>query len=75
MARNAISTPGPPRFLALEIDILVCAASGYFRSDIEQAVKSVLSNQLLPGGSKGFFYFGNFRFGQPVSLSQIYQVV
>ena len=65
----------PPQFLPLEIELLVCAAPGYFRSDVEQAVKAALSNQQLPDGTKGTFYPGNFVFGRPVYLSRIYAAV
>ncbi|HEV2387301.1 MAG TPA: hypothetical protein VGS20_08605 [Candidatus Acidoferrales bacterium] len=65
----------PPQFVALEIDLLVCAACGYFRADVEQAVLAALSNRLLPAGGKGLFYTGNFKFGQPVYLSQVYAAV
>jgi hypothetical protein len=62
----------PPEFLALEVDLLVCAAPDHFRGDVEQAVKDALSNRRLADGSKGFFFPGNFVFGQPLYLSRIY---
>jgi predicted phage baseplate assembly protein len=65
----------PPQFLPLEIDLLLCVSTDYFRSDVVQAVKAALSNQILPDADKGFFFLGNFVFGQPVYLSQIYSVV
>jgi hypothetical protein len=65
----------PPQLVALEIDLLVCAGSDFFESDVQQAVEDALSDKLLPDGTKGFFYPGNFVFGQPVYLSQIYAVV
>jgi hypothetical protein len=65
----------PPQFLALEIDLLVCAASNHFRSDVAQAVEAALSNRELPDGSTGFFSPGKFVFGEPVYLSQIYAAV
>jgi len=34
-----------------------------------------LSSQLLPDGTRGFFYPGNFVFGQSLYLSQIYAAV
>ena len=61
-----------PEFLALEIDLLVCAAPDYFRSDVQQAVLIALGSQLQPGGGKGLFYPGNFVFGQPVYASEVY---
>jgi hypothetical protein len=65
----------PPQFLALEIDLLVCAAAGHFRSDVQQAVAAALGNRRLPDGSAGFFSPGQFVFGAPVYLSRIYAAV
>ena len=65
----------PPQFLALEIDLLVCAAPNHFRGDVQRAVEAALSNKQLPDGSTGFFYPGKFVFGAPVYLSQIYAAV
>jgi hypothetical protein len=65
----------PPQFLALEIDLLVCAAPDHFRGDVQQAVLAALSNKQLPDGNTGFFYPGKFVFGQAVYLSQIYAAV
>jgi predicted phage baseplate assembly protein len=65
----------PPQFLAIEIDLLVCAADDQFRSDVEQAVLAALGTASLPDGSTGFFAPGRFVFGQPVYLSQIYAAV
>jgi hypothetical protein len=65
----------PPQFLAIEIDLLVCAAADHFRSDVQQAVEAALSTRQLPDGSTGFFFAGKFVFGAPVYLSQIYAAV
>jgi hypothetical protein len=62
----------PPQFLPLEIDLSVCAAPGYFRGDVEQGVLEALSNRILPDGTRGFFYSGNWVFGQSLYLSRIY---
>jgi hypothetical protein len=65
----------PPRFVPLELDLDLCAAPGYFREDVAQAVRDTLSNRLLPDGRRGFFYPGNFTFGDPVYLSRLYAAV
>jgi hypothetical protein len=65
----------PPQFLPIEIDLSVCTAPGYFRGDVEQAVLQTLSSQILASGVPGFFYSGNWVFGQSLYLSQIYAVV
>jgi hypothetical protein len=65
----------PPQFLALDIELLVCATSDHFRGDVQQAVLAALGNRRLPDGSNGFFAPGQFVFGQQVYLSQIYAAV
>lgn len=61
-----------PLFVSLEIDITVCVKPDYFRSEVKQALLSVLSNRKLPDGTLGIFHPDNFSFGQPVYLSPIY---
>jgi predicted phage baseplate assembly protein len=65
----------PPQFLPLEIDLSVCTAPGHFRGDVEQAVLNALSSHILPDGTRGFFYPGNWVFGQSLYLSQLYAAV
>jgi hypothetical protein len=65
----------PPQFLPLEIDLSVCTAPGYFRGDVEQGVLNALSSHILPDGSRGFFFPGNWVFGQSLYLSQLYAAV
>jgi predicted phage baseplate assembly protein len=65
----------PPQFLPLEIDIAVCTAPGYFRGDVEQGVLNAMSSHILPDGTRGFFYPGNWVFGQSLYLSQLYAAV
>jgi predicted phage baseplate assembly protein len=62
----------PPQFLPLEVDITVCTAPGYFRGDVEQEVLDALSSRILPDGARGFFYPGDWVFGQSLYLSQLY---
>jgi hypothetical protein len=64
-----------PIFVSLEIDIDVCVKPEYFASDVEAALLYVLSNRILPDGTKGAFYPDNFTFGQPVYLSPLYALV
>jgi hypothetical protein len=42
---------------------------------VEEAVLLALSSRILPDGSRGFFYPGNFVFGEPLYVSQIYAAV
>lgn len=60
-----------PRFVALDIVLTVCAAPGYQRASVEQALLAAFSAGPLPGGRRGFFHPDNFTFGQPVYLSQV----
>jgi hypothetical protein len=64
-----------PVYVPLDIVIDVCVDSYQFRGDVEEAVLKVLSNRLLPDGTRGFFYPDNFSFGQPLYLSQLYAAV
>jgi hypothetical protein len=55
-----------PQFVALELDVDVCAAPGHFRSDVRVAVEAALTAHFDPAG---------LTFRQPVFLSRIYAVV
>ncbi len=61
-----------PRFVSLEIDMLVCVKPSYFRRDVENALLQVFSNRILPDRRKGVFHPDNFTFGQPVYRSSVY---
>jgi hypothetical protein len=60
-----------PVYVPLDIAMTICVASGYYGSNVGQALFDVLSNRILPDGTKGFFYPDKFTFGQPVYLSQL----
>jgi hypothetical protein len=64
-----------PHFVALELDVEVCAAPGHFRADVARAVRDVLSSSVLPDGRRGFFHPDNLTFGEPVFLSRVYAAV
>lgn len=53
--------------------LLICVKSGYFRSDVGQALLRVFSNRTLPDGRRGFFHPDNFTFGRPLYLSRVYE--
>lgn len=65
----------PPRFVPLQIHLVVCAAADHFRTDVEEAVLAALSARILPDRSRGFFHPDNFTFGQPLYLSELYAAV
>ena len=64
-----------PAFVPLELELELCVAPGYFRSDVAAAVAEALSTRSLRGGQRGFFHPENLTFGHPVHLSRIYVAV
>jgi hypothetical protein len=60
-----------PVLVPLDIELHVCARSGYFAADIEQRLLDVFRAGRLPGGGTGFFHSDRFTFGQPVYLSAV----
>jgi hypothetical protein len=71
MAGQDLEIDGP-QFVPLELEMEVCVAPGYFRSDVEAALMDVFSSRTRLDGTRGFFHPDNFTFGQPVYLSQLY---
>jgi hypothetical protein len=63
-----------PIFVPLDLLLSVCVHPGYFRSNVKEALLLALSSGTLPDGQRGFFHPDHFTFGQPVYLSQIYEV-
>ena len=61
-----------PRFVSLELEMLVCVHADYFRSDVERALRDVFSRRTFSDGRCGLFHPDNFTFGQPVFLSPFY---
>jgi hypothetical protein len=64
-----------PRFVALELELLVCVKPDYFRSDVEREVLKVLGSGTQSDGTQGLFHPDRFTFGQSVYLSTIYAAV
>jgi hypothetical protein len=60
-----------PRFVALDIAMIVEVAPDYFRSNVKEALLTTFSATVSPSGKVGFFNPNNFTFSQPVYLSQI----
>lgn len=65
----------PPRYVALEIELTVCAHRDHFLADVERAVQRALTAAVLPDGSRGFFHPDGFTFGQPLHVSALYAAV
>jgi predicted phage baseplate assembly protein len=61
-----------PRYVPLEIEMMVCVDPAYQRSHVRAALLEVFSNQTLPDGRRGLFHPDNFTFGQTVYLSPLY---
>jgi predicted phage baseplate assembly protein len=61
-----------PQYVPLEINLTICVDPAYFKADVQQQLRLVLGDQIMPNGQKGLFYPDNFTFGQTVYLSPIY---
>ena len=70
MAGHDLEIDGP-RFVPLELELLVCVKPGYFRSDVEVALLEALGSRAQADGTRGAFHPDNFTFGQPVFLSPL----
>lgn len=64
-----------PRFAPLELELFVCVAPEYFRSDVKARLLEVLSSRSFAGGRRGLFHPDNFTFGQTIYLSPILAAV
>lgn len=61
----------PPRLVPLDLRLVVCVKSGYFRDKVLSSLLDAFAPHDLPDGRRGFFHPDNFTFGQPVYLSQV----
>lgn len=61
-----------PRYITLEIDVLVCVAPDYSPGDVRDALLEIFHARTLADGRRGIFHPDNFTFGQTVYLSRIY---
>ncbi|HST62236.1 MAG TPA: putative baseplate assembly protein [Longimicrobium sp.] len=66
---------GAPRYVPLQVEVFACVEPGYFRGDVERALREVLGSRAYPDGRRGFFHPDRFSFGQGVHLSRIYAAV
>lgn len=60
-----------PRYVSLEIELMVCVQPEYFRSDVKRALLDVFSSRRRTDGTAGFFHADNFTFGDSVYASSI----
>lgn len=70
MAGHDLEIDGPLP-VSLEIDMHVCAAPDYFRTDVKQALLELFSRRDFADGRRGLFHPDNFTFGQTVYLSPL----
>lgn len=61
----------PPRFVSLDIRLVVEIAGDYSRAAIKRKLLAIFSNVDLAIGVRGFFHPDNFTFGEPLFLSQV----
>ncbi|MEP6811422.1 MAG: putative baseplate assembly protein [Actinomycetota bacterium] len=60
-----------PRFVPLDVGLLVCVEPDYFRAHVYAAALDALASGVRRDGSLGFFHPDRFTFGAPVYLSAI----
>lgn len=60
-----------PRYVALDIELHVCARHGHFPADVEQRLLDAFSARHLGAKGSGFFHPDRHSFGQPVMLSAL----
>jgi hypothetical protein len=63
----------PPEYVSLDIKLVVCVDPQYFQADVQQSLSRVLGSGCLANGQPAFFAAPNFKLGQTVYLSPIYQ--
>jgi predicted phage baseplate assembly protein len=61
----------PPRYVGLQIDMVVCIKAGHLRAHIRQTLLDRFSNRVLSDGSLGYFHPDNFTFGDSLYLSRL----
>src|SRR5262249_47233739 len=61
----------PPRFVKVDILLLVQVADGHLRNSVHAALLAAFSALDLPDGRRGVFHPDTFSFGQPLYLGQV----
>ena len=70
IAGYEVFTPGP-RYVGLDLIVVVCAHSWALRGEVEAAVLAELGTGALCDGRPGFFAPGQLRFGAPLERSEL----
>ena len=60
-----------PRYVGLDVRIVLCALPDAFRGDVEAGVLKALSSRKFADGTTGFFYSDRFAFGMPLERSAL----
>lgn len=60
-----------PRYVSLDLQIIVCALAEAFRSEVKAALMAVLSASRMADGTTGFFHVDRFTFGTPLERSAL----
>lgn len=61
----------PPRYVPLEIHVVVCAGEAYWREDVRFVLEQEFSDEWTSDGRRGFFHPDEFTFGQDLHRSAI----
>jgi hypothetical protein len=61
----------PPRYVPLEIDVVVCAGEAYWREDVRFVLEQEFSDGWTSDGRRGFFHPDEWTFGQALHRSAI----
>lgn len=61
----------PPRFVPLDINVIVCAAPDFWTEDVKAELEQEFSAGWTHDGRHGFFHPDEWTFGQPLYSSQI----
>jgi hypothetical protein len=65
----------PARMVPLVISLEVCVAPHYSRSDVEMAIRELLSNRRMKDGRLGFFHPDQFEFDTDIKASRLIAAV
>ena len=60
-----------PRYVAIDLRIIVCVAPEWLPGDVERGVLDRLGSATRPDGSTGFFFADRFTFGTPLYRSRL----
>ena len=59
------------QYIGIDLALHVCVLPEYLRGHVEAALLDVLSNRVLPDGTKGMFHPDNLTFGSDLYVSRI----